>query len=230
MKQTKHIAILLLVLLLSLSASAQFFQNTVVKIRPLKAIVLNPNIGFEKPFHRNFSVTTELTYKFACMYNNGNEWSFFSGCKGGEISIGARGYWGKVNKHLVEFDQKAPFGWYGELQIGYRGFCIDEYITGDFGPAYRYVEDVAMNDIITFYRIGYQFNAGNRITFDLNIGVNYHWLASYRHDIISIDTTDPELIDSEGVRPGDVYRENNQRFGFACQFALGYYIRFKKQQ
>ena len=226
----RYFAILSIALLLSLSASAQFFQNTVVKIRPFKALVLNPNVGFEKPFHRNFSVTAELTYKFACMYNNGNEWSLFSGCNGGEISVGARGYWGKVNKHLVEFDQKAPFGWYGEVQIAYKGMNIDSYHAGSFSATYSYVEDVAINDITSAYRIGYQFNAGNRITFDLNVGVNFHWLTSWRHDVISIDETNTEIIDDAGIRPGDVYRERDQRFGFVCQFALGYYIRFKKQQ
>lgn len=226
----RYFAIFSFVLLLSLSASAQFFQNSVVKIRPLKALVLNPNIGFEKPFHRNFSATAELTYKFACMYNNGNEWSLFSGCKGGEISVGARGYWGKVNKHLTEYDQKAPFGWYGEMQIAYKGINIDSYHAGSFAATYSYVEDVAINDITSAYRIGYQFNAGNRIAFDLNVGFNFHWLTSWRHDVISIDETNPEVIDNAGIRPGDVFRESDQRFGFVCQFALGYYIRFKKQQ
>ena len=226
----RFFAILSLALLLSFSASAQFFQNTVVKIRPFKALVLNPNIGFEKPFHRNFSINVEFTYKFACIYNNGNEWSFFSGCKGGEISIGARGYWGRVNKHLVDFDQKAPFGWYGEVQITYKGINIDSYHAGNFAAIYSYVEDVAINDILSAYILGYQFNAGNRITFDLNIGVNFHWLKSYRHDIISIDETNPEVIDNVGIRPGYVYRESEQRFGFVAGFALGYYIRFKDKK
>lgn len=223
----KYLVIILLGLLFASSASAQFFQNTVVKIRPFKALVLNPNVGFEKPVHRNFSVTADFTYKFACLYNNDHEWFDASKCNGGEILIGARGYWGKLNKYLTEYDQKAPFGWYGELQIGYRGFCIDEYHTGGF-QNYRYVEDVAMNDIVTFYRIGYQFNAKNRITFDFNIGFNYHWLTSWRHDVISIDEPNSQTFDDAGVRPGDVYRESEQRFGFVCCFALGYYIRFKK--
>ena len=77
---------------------------------------------------------------------------------------------------------------------------------------------VAINDITSAYRIGYQFNAGNRITFDLNVGFNFHWLTSWRHDVISIDETNPEAIDDAGIRPGDVYRESDQRFGFVCQF------------
>ena len=223
----RFFAILTLALLLSFSASAQFFQNTVVKIRPLKALAFNPSIGFEKPFHRTFRVNAEFTYKFACTYSSGYNMGFFSWCKGGEFSIGARGYWGKVNKHLTEYDQKAPFGWYGEVQIAYKGLNIDTYHTGDFGTIYSYVEDVTINDIVSAYVLGYQFNAGNRITFDLNLGVNFHWLKSYRHDIISIDETDPATIENVGIRPGDVYRESEQRFGFVAGFALGYYIRFR---
>ena len=225
----KKFTILFVVLLLSLSASAQFFQNTVVKIRPNKALfTLHPNLGFEKPVHRNFSITTEIAYKFACVYSNGYEGPFaFSACNGGEFYIGARGYWGKVNKYLTEYDQKAPFGWYGEVQMGYKGFCIDGYKTGCFGRSYSYVEDVTINDIITYFLVGYQFNAGNRVTFDINLGFNYHWLKTYRHDVISIEETDPDVIEQEGVRPGDIYRYRDSHFGVAGRFALGYYIRFK---
>ena len=227
----RYFAILFLALLLSFSASAQFFQNTVVKIRPNKALfTLHPNLGFEKPIHRNFSITAEIAYKFICVYSNRfeAEFDFFSGCTGGELFIGARGYWGKVNKHLTEYDQKAPFGWYGEIQLGYRGININSYHASD--PSVNYVEDVAINDLMSVYLLGYQFNAGNRITFDLNIGFNFHWLKSWRHDIISVEEIYPESNNKVNIQPGDTYRETEQRFGFACSFALGYYIRFKKQQ
>lgn len=227
----RNLTILVVVLLLSLSASAQFFQNTVVKIRPNKALfALHPNLGFEKPVHRNFSITTEIAYKTTCMYNEGYEWFGGARCNGGEFYLGARGYWGKVNKYLTEYDQKAPFGWYGEVLMAYKGFYINDFQVGDFGPAYHYVEDVTINEIISYFLVGYQFNVKNRVSFDLNLGFNCHWFRKYRHDIVSIEETDPEIIEAEGIRPGDVKTNTTQYLGLAARFTFGYYIRFRNSR
>ena len=225
----RYLAILSFALILSISASAQFFDNTLVKIRPLKAtLLLHPNIGFEKPIHRNFSITTELAYKTTCLYNNGYEWFGGAGCNGGEFYIGARGYWGKVNKYLTDYDQKAPFGWYGEVQMAYKGFFIKNYEVGDWDPNYPYFEDVTVNYIISYFLIGYQFNVKNRVSFDLNVGFNYHWLKRYKHEVVSVGTN-PDDTEREGLNPGDILIDNDPRFGLAARFMFGYYIRFRNR-
>ncbi|HQP04972.1 MAG: DUF3575 domain-containing protein [Bacteroidales bacterium] len=123
----KIVGSILIILCIQINTNGQFFNNTVIKTRPLKDLIaLNPNIGFEKPIHKLISTEFEFTYKHRSWASTGREWDFgkFYNSDGFKIMLGSRVYFGKTNKHLNAETPKAPFGWFASLQFGFTSFKI----------------------------------------------------------------------------------------------------------
>lgn len=116
-----------IIVFLQFTTNGQFFSNTIIKTRPLKDLIaLNPNIGFEKPIHKLISTEFEFTYRNRSWENSGGEWNFgkFYDSDGYKVLVGSRVYFGKTNKHLNAETQKAPFGWFASLQLGFSNLKI----------------------------------------------------------------------------------------------------------
>jgi hypothetical protein len=129
-----------IILFLQMTSSGQFFSNTLIKTRPLKDLVaLNPNLGFEKPVHKLFSTEIEFTYRNRSWEGSGGEGDFggFYDSDGYKVMVGSRVYFGKTNKHLNAETQKAPFGWFAALQLGYSDFKIHNIRKVSFHGIYE---------------------------------------------------------------------------------------------
>ncbi|MCK4406823.1 MAG: hypothetical protein KAV44_04040 [Bacteroidales bacterium] len=113
---------ILTIVFFQLTSHAQFFTNTIIKTRPYQDFVaFNPTLGFEKPIHKIFSIEVELMYRNRNWNSSGGEWDFgrYYDGDGYRILFGSKVYFGKSNRHIDSETQKAPFGWFGSVQIAY---------------------------------------------------------------------------------------------------------------
>lgn len=116
-----------IIVFLQITTNGQFFSNTIIKTRPLKDIIaLNPNIGFEKPIHKLISTEFEFTYQNRSWESSVGESDFgrFYDSEGYKVLVGSKVYFGKTNKHFNAGTQKAPFGWFTSVQLGFNNFKI----------------------------------------------------------------------------------------------------------
>ncbi|MBO4614716.1 MAG: hypothetical protein J5709_06330 [Bacteroidales bacterium] len=221
-------------------ANAQFFDNTLVKVRPFK-FFFNPNIGLEKPLSSMFSLTTEVAYRRFDNFSDGsldgqffNESTTFLGdaskrkFNGVEFAFGARMYLITIpTKELEGYYWIAPFGLYYEAIVDYGHSWAYDMQIYDYGrsvsadanwPYYR--ADVRLDNLSLIMMIGYQSNFMNTLSIDLNIGARYYCVSSDKREVVSANPTD------DGINCGDVIRDKNPRWRVAGRFTIGYYIRY----
>ena len=233
----KLIAILLFVCAVNM-AYTQFFDNTLVKVRPLK-FFFNPNVGLEKPLSSMFSVTAEVAYrKFDNFYDGSLKGQFFDNdwfgypskvkFNGFETAVGARMYLISLpNKYLDGYYWIAPFGLYYEAIVDYSHSWAYELQIYDYGrsvynnvnyPYYR--ANVRLDNLSLILLIGYQHNFMNTISIDFNIGAKYYCVS---RDIRQIVSANPTYSD---INADDKIVDDNRRWQIAGRFTIGYYIRY----
>lgn len=236
----KNLVLILLIVLLAGTANAQFFDNTLVKTRPMK-LFFNPNIGFEKPLGSILSITSEIAYrKFNCFFDgslDGNIYTFnepfmddvskvrFNGF---EMAVGVRAYLITVpTKYLEGYYWIAPFGLYYEAIVDYgHSWAKDVQIYDNGRSVYEgvnrpyYRSDVRLDDLSLMLLIGYQSNIKNIISLDFNMGARYFCVSRDKRTVVSVNPT------YDDVSVADVIKENNRRWRFAGRITLGYYIRY----
>lgn len=236
----KNLVAILLFVFVAIGANAQFFDNTLVKVRPLK-FFLNPNVGLEKPFTSMFSLTTEVAYRKFENFSDGsldgqifNESKSFLGeasrlkFDGVEFALGARLYLVTIpTKELEGYYWIAPFGLYYEAIVDYAHSWANDVQIYDYErsvladvnwPYYR--ADVRLDNLSLIMLIGYQYNFMNTLSVDLNIGVRYYCISNDMRKIISANPTYNDIDD------GDIITGKNPRWRVAGRFTIGYYIRY----
>lgn len=180
-----------IIVFLQITTNGQFFSNTIIKTRPLKDLIaLNPNIGFEKPFHKIFSAEFEFTYRNRSWESAGGEYNFgrYYDSDGLKILVGSRVYVGKTNKHLNAITQKAPFGWFASLQLGFNNFKIHNIEKVSFHGIY-------MNNVSLIKRwpelnilLGRQFYLSKHLSFESYLGPSIYLHYYEKSTIINSET------------------------------------------
>ena len=234
----KNLLSILLFLFVAIGANAQFFDNTLVKVRPFK-FFFNPNIGLEKPVSSMFSITSELAYRrFDNFYDGSlkgqyfdNDWFGYPSkvkFNGAEIAVGGRMYLMSFpNKYLEGYYWIAPFGLYYEAIVDYSHSWFYDAQIYDYGrsvyegvnyPYYR--ADVRLDNLSIIMLIGFQHNFMNTLSIDLNIGARYYCISNDNREVLSVSP----IYDDVAV--GDDIRNKDPRWQIAGRFTIGYYIRY----
>lgn len=236
----KNLVAILLFVFVAFGASAQFIDNTLIKTRPFK-LFFNPNICFEKPFHKYFSATAELAYRRRELFSDGSiDGQYFNKSttilgepsksvkfNGVEFDLGLRFYMVSLpTRYLEGYYWNAPFGWYLETIVGYAHSAVRDLQIYNYGeslnrgenfPYYR--ANVRLDNLAVFILTGYQFNIENVFSFDINVGARYDCIAQESRRVVSATPT------GDGINPDDLLRYNNPRWRFAGRITFGYYIR-----
>ena len=234
----KNLLAILLFVFVAIGANAQFFDNTLVKVRPFK-FFFNPNVGLEKPVSSMFSITSELAYrKFDNFYDGSlkgqyfdNDWFGYPSkvkFNGFEVALGARMYLITVQSEpLKGYYWIAPFGLYYEAIVDYSHSWAYDLQIYDYGrsvyhnvnyPYYR--ANVRLDNLSLLLLIGYQLNIKNIISFDMNVGARYFCVSRDSRQIVSANPTYSDInVDDKLV-------DNNRRWQMAGRITLGYYIRY----
>ncbi|MBR5983299.1 MAG: hypothetical protein IK025_06230 [Bacteroidales bacterium] len=234
----KLVAILLLVCAVNM-AYPQFIDNTLIKTRPMK-FLFNPNLSFEKPFHKYFSATAEIAYRRRELFSDGSiDGQYFNKSttilgepskvkfNGVEFDLGLRAYLVTVQTPYLEgYYWNAPLGLYLETIVGYIHSAVWDLQIYDYEksvyngvncPYYR--ADVRLDKLSLFFLLGYQFNIENVFSLDINLGARYYCVAMDSRKVVSATPT------GDGIYPGKLLRENNPCWHFAGRVTIGYYIR-----
>jgi len=220
--------------------NAQFFDNTLVKVRPLK-FFFNPNVGLEKPLSSMFSISAEVAYRKFENFSDGSlDGQFFNKSTsflgevsklkfdGVEIAVGARMYLVTIpTKELEGYYWIAPFGLYYEAIIDYsHSWAYDVHIY-DYGRSVYegvnwpyYMANVRLDNLSLIMTIGYQYNFMNTISVDFNIGARYYCVSKDRREVLSVNPTYDDVSAGVGIH------NDNPRWRLAGRFTLGYYIRY----
>jgi hypothetical protein len=159
---------------LTLGGQAQFFNNTLIKTRPLADfIAFNPNLVFEKPFNKHYSLEVDLMYRTRTWFSNGGEGNFgeFTPCQGFKLAGGFRVY--AIKK------KKAPFGFFlaAQLVVDYKS--LKEIKMNDFHGEYKNTKDIQLLRYEIIPSLGFQFHITKRISSEFYLGPAI-FLNSYR--------------------------------------------------
>ncbi len=237
----KRLVIILLFVFVAIGANAQFFDNTLVKVRPLK-FFLNPNVGLEKPLCSMVSLTSEVAYRQfenffdgrpkESMWLDTDEPYICNASKihfnGAEVAFGARLYLITFpNKYLEGYYWIAPFGMYYETIIDYSHSWANDVQIYDYGRSYYeginypyYRSNVNVDNLSILILLGYQYNFMNTLSVDLNFGARYYCISTERRRVISTN------LAYDDVNENDIYKYNNRHWQIAGRFTIGYYIRY----
>jgi hypothetical protein len=221
--------------------NAQFFDNTLVKVRPLK-FFLNPNVGLEKPLCSMVSLTSEVAYrKFENFFDGRPEGSmllktdepYISNASkirfnGAEVAVGARLYLITFpNKYLEGYYWIAPFGMYYETIIDYSHSWANDVQIYDYSRSFNeginypyYRSNVNIDNLVIVLLLGYQYNYMNTLSVDLNIGAKYYCISNERRKVTSTN------LAYDDVNANDIIRYKDPHWQLAGRFTIGYYIRY----
>ena len=236
----KNLFAILFFLIVAIGANAQFFDNTLIKVRPFK-FFFNPNVGLEKPLSSMFSISAEVAYRKYENFSDGsldgqlfNESTTFLGdvskrkFNGVEVAVGARMYLITIRtKELEGYYWIAPFGLYYEAIVDYAHSWAYDMQIYDYGRSVYegvnypyYVANVRLDNLSLIMTIGYQYNFMNTISVDLNIGARYYCVSTDRREVLSVNPTYNDVSVGVGIH------NENPRWRLAGRFTLGYYIRY----
>ncbi|MBQ5423741.1 MAG: hypothetical protein IIU33_00785 [Bacteroidales bacterium] len=221
--------------------NAQFFDNTLVKVRPLK-FFMNPNVGLEKPLCSMVSLTSEVAYrKFENFFDGRPEGSmllkttesYISNASkirfnGAEVAVGARLYLITFpNKYLEGYYWIAPFGLYYETIIDYSHSWANDVQIYDYSRSFNeginfpyYKANVNIDNLVIVLLLGYQYNYMNTLSVDLNIGAKYYCISNERRKVTSAN------LAYDDVKTDDIIRYKDPHWQLAGRFTIGYYIRY----
>ena len=237
----KNLVAILLFVFVAIGANAQFFDNTLVKVRPFK-FFFNPNVGLEKPLCSMVSLTSEVAYRQfenffdgrpkESMWLDTDEPYICNASKihfnGAEVAFGARLYLITFpNKYLEGYYWIAPFGMYYETIIDYSHSWANDVQIYDYGRSYYeginypyYRSNVNVDNLSILILLGYQYNFMNTLSVDLNFGARYYCISTERRRVISTN------LAYDDVNENDIYKYNNRHWQLAGRFTIGYYIRY----
>ncbi len=219
----KTVFTLLLLGIVPFTLQSQFLKGTILKTKPFQDFVAyNPTFGMEKTVGKLFSAELEFMYRNRSWNVSGGEWDLgrFYDAGGFKIVIGSRIYFGKTNRNLDQETQKAPFAWYGAIQLGYNlstTYNVDRKAT--VSGIYMYTADIDKNWLELNIGIGRQFYLFKTITLDLNLGPSIYFPHQEKTTITkSEDLSEIGTTKTEDFNFGRIIRPN-------LILSLGYYFK-----
>ncbi len=219
----KQIFIILSLFFIQITADAQFFHNTIIKTNPYQDIVaFNPTLGFEKPVHNRFSVEAGFMFRNRNWNSSGGEGNFghFYKGEGYRIMLGSKVYFGKSKKILVNENQKAPFGWFANIQVAYsyaKTFHIEKVAA--VSGSYQNTVDVEKQWPEINLGIGRQFLLFKMISLEFFVGPSIY--LAHKEKSTIVDSENPAEIgnsETENYPSGQIIKPN-------VVVTIGYYIK-----